>query len=73
MLTEIIWPVVVVFLWAALFGITVLLVRYTMHGQQEAVREEIEAEQLAVQAAQSSAPLSAPAARRAPQPPALPA
>lgn len=73
MLSEIIWPVAVVFLWSALFGITVLLVRFTMRGQQEVVREEIEAEHLAVQAAQSSAPTSAPAPRLTPQPPVLPA
>lgn len=56
----IIWPLVVVLIWAAVFGIALLLVRMTTRDQQAVVSAEHAAERRA-QEPESSAPAAAPA------------
>jgi uncharacterized integral membrane protein len=46
----IIWPLGVVLIWAAVFGITLLLVRMTTRDQQVVVRAEYAVEDAAVRA-----------------------
>ena len=71
MASAILWPFAVVLIWAAIFGITVLLVRFTTYGQQAIAREEYEAEVKATEVEVSAPPAagakSAPPSRT-PQP-----
>ena len=60
----IIWPLVVVLIWAAVFGVAVLLVRMTTRDQQATVRAEQVAEQSAP-TLEPAAPVVAGAARHA--------
>lgn len=70
MASAILWPFAVVLIWAAIFGITVLLVRLTTHGQQAIAREEYEAEAKATQAEVSAPPAAiAPPASAKSEPP----
>lgn len=69
----IIWPLVVVVIWASVFGLALLLVRMTTRDQQATARAELAAEEAAVRAA-AEPERPAPVAPAAPQPiPALPA
>ncbi|HET9111932.1 MAG TPA: hypothetical protein VFN78_13975 [Ktedonobacterales bacterium] len=66
----IIWPVFVVLIWGAVFGLTLLLVRMTTRDQQTTARAEVAAENAAARAAtepERAAPVAA-APRRAPPP-----
>lgn len=56
MLSEIGWLVIVWVIWTGIFVITVTLIRFTMHGQQEAVGEQ-ELEITAARTGQSIADL----------------
>jgi hypothetical protein len=53
----IIWPLVVVLIWAAVFGVAVLLVRMTTRDQQATVRAEQVAEHAAEQSASAPEPV----------------
>lgn len=64
----IIWPLLVVLIWAAVFGITLLLVRMATRDQQATVRVEYAAEEVAMRAATEPrriAPLAATPSRQA--------
>ncbi len=64
----IIWPLFIVLIWAAVFGITLLLVRMTTRDQQATVRVEHAVEEAAVRAAtepQRAAPVAATPSRQA--------
>ena len=64
----IIWPLAVVLIWGAVFGITLLLVRMTTRDQQTVARAERVAEDAAVRAATEparTAPVAAVASQRA--------
>ena len=50
----IIWPLVVVVIWASVFGLALLLVRMTTRDQQATARAERAAEEAAVHAATES-------------------
>lgn len=70
MASGILWPLAIVVIWAAVFGITVLLVRLTMRGQQAIARDELEVElKMAQGAAQAGGDLGGASASssRAPQ------